>query len=214
MIEPVHRLLVSLLILICCYGSQGAGQERPSNVFRVNANVVLVDVSVKDPTSNAPVRDLRPDTFKVFDDGHPRAIAHFSREGDTRRPLCLLLFMDLWTMYGRKYLTQPTAMLRLAEIDLAWRPTEIAGTIMKQNDARSHTQFVVVGLIDDLFAFKRGEREQVGEMGARASVTFYGLPRYVLGLSLDDRVQGAGRTQVRARRSYYLPPSKTALPWS
>ena len=224
--------------------------EPNQEVVRVNTRVVFVEVSVKDTKTNAPVRDLSRENFQVLDDGKPRELTYFSREGDTRRPLSLLLFIDVWSMYGRKYLTKPAAMLRLADalqklapedevavmttwleegdvpgtalpkvrmasdftsdrqrtiavlrdvpklvteqellldkiardggrskwdIEIAWNLTEIAGIVMTQDAARPKTQFVVVGLLDDLFALNRGERESVAEMSARADVTFYGL---------------------------------------
>ncbi|MFN2453305.1 MAG: VWA domain-containing protein [Pyrinomonadaceae bacterium] len=228
----------------------GAAQNQSEDVVRVNTRVVFVDVSVKDAKTNAPLRDLSLKNFQVLDDDKPRALTYFSREGDTRRPLSMLLFVDLWSTYGRKYIKQPAAMLRLAdalrqlapedevgvmttwveegdvpgvalpkvklvsdftsnrqrtiaalrdvpklvseqekllekiardaglskwEIDLAWSLTEIAEIVMTQNAARRNRQFVVAGLIDDLFALERGERRAVAEMSARAGVTFYGL---------------------------------------
>ena len=68
MIKPVHRFLLGLLIPFC-YGSPGVSEERLRDVFRVNTKVVLVDLSVKDAKSKAPVRDLGPEHFKGFDNG-------------------------------------------------------------------------------------------------------------------------------------------------
>lgn len=265
--KPVFLLLLCVNIHIC-YLPISVAQERPGNipnaasrptdatqnqsedVVRVNTRVVFVDVSVKDAKTREPVRDLSLNNFQVFDDGKPRALTYFSREGDTLRPLSMLLFIDLWSMYGRKYLKQSAAMLRLAdalpqlapedevalmttwieegdmhgvalpkvrlvsdftsdhqrtiaalrsvpelvreqenllekisqdsgrpkwEIEVSWSLTEIAETVMTQDAARPKTQFVVVGLIDDLFALVRGERQAVAEVSARAGVTFYGL---------------------------------------
>ena len=75
---------------------------------------------------------------------------------------------------------------------------------------------------------------QPGDLATGLQIVIADLSsRYVLGFSLDDRDHGSGRMhrlevkvevanprgqmrklQVRARLSYYLPPSKTALPWS
>src|SRR5437870_4338413 len=132
MMKPVSLLLLCITIYFCC-SPAGVAQERPrsveestrkrsgtalnqsEDVVRVNTRVVFIDVSVKDAKTNAPVRDLSLKNFQVFDDGTPRVLTYFSREGDTRRPLSLLLFVDLWSMYGRKYIKQPAAMLRLAD---------------------------------------------------------------------------------------------------
>lgn len=220
------------------------------DVIRIDTRVVFVEVSVKDAKTNAPVRNLEPHNFKVFDEGRQREIAYFSREGDTRRPLSLLIFLDLWTLYGAKYVKDREAMLRLGsalrllapedevavmgtwieegkypgeavttvrlisdftrerqktldalrqvpemvedqirllksiaensglskwDIELEWNLSEIAGIVMRHNAARPQTQFVVAGLIDDLFLLRRGEKREVAEMSARAGVTFYGL---------------------------------------
>ena len=103
---------------------------------------------------------------------------------------------------------------------------------MKQNSARSRTQFVVVALIDDIFAFKRGERERVGEMGAprerpmlmtcqpRDLATGLQMAiadlssRYVLGFSLDDRDYGmvgcaVSRSRLRCLRREW-PAAKSS----
>ena len=247
------------LCLLClfCFVSTLFSQESskpsspPEEVVRVSTRVVFVDVSVKDEETNAPARDLSPENFQVYDDGRLRKLSYFSREGDTRRPLSLLIFIDLWSMYGRKYIREPSAMTRLAdvlqqrlapedqvavmttwiekgveprrpqpllktvsdfttdrnetrralteipklvaeqedllekiskdarlekwEIEVEWSLAEVAATIMRDDAARRSRQFIVVGLIDDLFALRRGERQLVAEAAAHASITFYGL---------------------------------------
>lgn len=82
--------------------------------MRVNTRAVFIDTLVRDRKTNEPVRDLKAEDFQVFDDGKPRKLSYFTREGDTRRPLALLLFIDLWTQYGRSHLKSPDAMRRLA----------------------------------------------------------------------------------------------------
>jgi hypothetical protein len=47
--------------------------------------------------------------------------------------------------------------------------------VMSQALARPTRQFIVAGLIDDLFVLNRGERNAVAETSARTGITFYGL---------------------------------------
>ena len=225
-------------------------KNQADDTIRVNTRVVFVDVSVKDAKTNAPVRDLSLKNFQILDDGKSRSLSYFTREGDTRRPLSLLIFIDLWSMYGRKYIKQRAAMSRLADalrslapedqvavmstwieegtapnyalpkvktlsgftsdrvqtiaalrkvpelvveqekflkaiedkaglsqpdLEVVWSLADIAEVVMPQAHARPTRQFVVTGLIDDLFTLKRGERDQVAELAARTGITFYGL---------------------------------------
>lgn len=86
----------------------------PDEVVRIRTRVVFLDALVKDRRTNEPVRDLAPSDFRVLDEGRPRELSYFTREGDSRRPLALLLFVDLWSMYGRAHLKSAAAMGRLA----------------------------------------------------------------------------------------------------
>src|SRR5919202_4190081 len=62
----------------------------PEEVVRTRTRVVFLDALVKDRRTNEPVRDLAPGDFEVLDEGRPRALSYFTREGDSRRPLALL----------------------------------------------------------------------------------------------------------------------------
>ncbi len=105
-----HRpLLIIVAILLNC-GTLATAQERhrtvrspdlqsnsdaalkPDDTVRVNTRVVFIDALVKDQKTNEPIRDLARADFQVLDDGKPRELSYFTREGDSRRPLALLLF--------------------------------------------------------------------------------------------------------------------------
>lgn len=75
----------------------GVTQE-PSDIVRINTRVVFVDALVKDKRTGQSVKGLTREDFQLFDDGKPRALTYFSREGDVqRRPLSLMLVFDiLW----------------------------------------------------------------------------------------------------------------------
>jgi VWFA-related protein len=233
----------------------GAGKPEvlpgPEEVVRTRTRVVFLDALVKDRRTNEPVRDLRPENFQVLDDGRPRALSYFTREGDSRRPLALLLIVDLWSVYGRSHLKSEAALARLnsalsrlapedevalmatwieegresepvpvlrmvsdftrdraatgaavlslprlvgeqerlledlagkrarltddLRLDVVWRLSDIAGEVTALTRRFPNSRFVVVGLIDDLFDLRKGEREEVTERALRAGITFNAL---------------------------------------
>jgi VWFA-related protein len=70
--------------------------EDPSELITVDTNLVLVDVDVRD-AGGRPVRDLKQQDFKLFEDGVERPIAFFNveqREG-ARRPVAIVFDVDV-----------------------------------------------------------------------------------------------------------------------
>ncbi|HEX8160505.1 MAG TPA: VWA domain-containing protein [Pyrinomonadaceae bacterium] len=70
--------------------------EDPAEVLTVDTNLVLVDVDVRDG-GGRPVRNLRQQDFKLFEDGVERPIAFFNverREG-ARRPVAIVFAVDI-----------------------------------------------------------------------------------------------------------------------
>jgi len=69
-------------------------QQRPAYsqtpTFRVQSSLVLVDVIGQDPKSGLPVRDLKKQDFRIFDNGHEVRTATFDAGVDTR-PIILWL---------------------------------------------------------------------------------------------------------------------------
>lgn len=266
MLKPLF--LAGLIALCAGPGLSAAAQEQrprtvgragepavlpgPEEVVRTRTRVVFLDALVKDRKTNEPVRDLRPENFQVLDEGRPRALSYFTREGDSRRPLALLIFVDLWSVYGRKYLKSEAALERLASalsrlapddevglmttwleegqrpgepvtalrmvgdftrdrartkaalltiprlmgeqerlledlaekrerfaddlrLDLVWRLSNIADEVIPLAERFPNSQFVVVGVTDDLFDLRKGEREEVTERAVRAGLIFDGL---------------------------------------
>src|SRR5438309_4703080 len=78
--------------------SPNSNQPAPvEDIVRVSTRVVFIDTLVRDKKTGAPVTDLPLESFQVFDDDKPRKLSYFSREGLTRRPLALVLVLDLST---------------------------------------------------------------------------------------------------------------------
>jgi Ca-activated chloride channel family protein len=68
----------------------------PSEVITVDTNLILVDVDVRDAGGN-PVRNLRRQDFKLFEDGVERPIAFFNIEqrDSARRPVAVVFAVDV-----------------------------------------------------------------------------------------------------------------------
>lgn len=262
--------LIAISIVVCVCAHARAQEQRPrtvgappraergadaahgpEEVVRIRTRVVFLDALVKDRRTNEPVRDLAPENFRVLDEGRPRALSYFTREGDSRRPLALLLFVDLWTVYGRSLLKSEAALAGMASalsklapedevgvmgtwieegpdgepapvvrtisgftrdraetraallslprlmreqeellediatrlardagdmrLDIEWKLSDLADEVVPLAERSPASQFVVVGLYDDLFGLRKGEREQVTERVLRAGMIFNGL---------------------------------------
>src|SRR6266404_4262305 len=82
------------LFLILFIASLASAQE-VADTIRVRTRAVFMDALVKDKKTGTPILDLRPENFELFDDGQPRPISYFTREGQARKPLALVLILDL-----------------------------------------------------------------------------------------------------------------------
>jgi VWFA-related protein len=98
------HLLISLSMLFMphfCYGQEANQQVRqrrvyaqgeevsPGDVIRVDTDLVPVEVTVRDGAGQ-PVRGLRRDDFRIFEDGVERPISFFSAESTGGKARCLL----------------------------------------------------------------------------------------------------------------------------
>lgn len=65
-------------------------------VYRVDTDLVLVDVTVTD-AEGRPVRDLRAEDFKLYEDGVERPLAFFNleRRGGVKRPVAIVFALDV-----------------------------------------------------------------------------------------------------------------------
>jgi VWFA-related protein len=72
-----------------------ASAQEVAETIKVRTRVVFMDALVKDKHTGTNVSDLTADNFAVLDDGQPRTISYFTREGQARKPLALILILDL-----------------------------------------------------------------------------------------------------------------------
>src|SRR5713226_1410584 len=65
--------------------------QEVADTIKVRTRVVFIDTLVRDKKTGAPVMDLPVESFQVLDDGKPRRLSYFNREGLGRRPLAIVL---------------------------------------------------------------------------------------------------------------------------
>src|SRR6266404_8553523 len=90
----VFLILVAFVAIVLSQPASVAAQE-VAETIRVRTRVVFMDALVKDKRTGVPISDLKPENFELFDDGQPRPISYFTREGQARKPLALVLILDL-----------------------------------------------------------------------------------------------------------------------
>lgn len=70
--------------------------EPEDDVLRIDTDLVLVDVAVTD-AAGQPVKNLRPQDFKIYEDGLERPVSFFNveRRGGGARPVALVFAVDV-----------------------------------------------------------------------------------------------------------------------
>src|SRR3989454_5718782 len=88
-------LRLSVILLLVIFAVPATSAQEVADTIKVRTRVVFLDALVKEKKTGIPISDLNPENFEVFDDGQPRAISYFTREGQARKPLALILILDL-----------------------------------------------------------------------------------------------------------------------
>src|SRR5437016_12539414 len=124
------RLGVILLLVIFAVPATSA--QEVADTIKVRTRVVFLDALVKDKRTGVPISDLKPENFEVYDDGKPRAISYFTREGQARKPLALVLILDLRDDGAGRFLKRPEILKAMAD-ELAKLPPGDEVGIMAMN---------------------------------------------------------------------------------
>ncbi|HEU4506697.1 MAG TPA: VWA domain-containing protein [Pyrinomonadaceae bacterium] len=114
-----RRLL--LLAILATLASVSTYAQEVEDTVKIKTRVVFLDALVKDKKTNAPVSNLAPENFEVLDDGKPRNITYFTREGQARKPLALIVILDLREDGAGRFLKRPE-ILKAMEDELAKLP--------------------------------------------------------------------------------------------
>ena len=111
------RLLVILaaLIAIIVIGSHSVAAQEVAETIRINTRVVFMDALVKDKRTGVPIADLTTENFEIFDDGTSRPVSYFTREGQARKPLALVLILDLRDDGAGRFLKRPEILKAMGD---------------------------------------------------------------------------------------------------
>src|SRR5713226_1938495 len=110
----VFVILVAFVSIALSQTARVSAQE-VADTIKVNTRVVFMDALVKDKRTGVPISDLKPENFEVYDDGKPRAISYFTREGQARKPLALVLILDLRDDGAGRFLKRPEILKAMAD---------------------------------------------------------------------------------------------------
>jgi VWFA-related protein len=134
-----HRFPLLLLFIVATFASLpvplSTEAQEVEDTIKIKTRVVFLDALVKDKKTNLPISNLTTENFQVLDDGKPRNISYFTREGQARKPLALILILDLREDGAGRFLKQ-TEILKAMENELAKLPPgdEVAILAMDMNN--------------------------------------------------------------------------------
>lgn len=131
----MYRYRFLVLVIIATLTSFSARAQEVEDTIRIKTRVVFLDALVKDQKTNEPISNLTTENFQVLDNGKPRDISYFTREGQARKPLALVLILDLREDGAGRFLKHEE-ILKSMENELAKLPPgdEVAIMAMDVSD--------------------------------------------------------------------------------
>lgn len=139
------RLLLGLVLVALALPVQAQEVE---DTIRIKTRVVFLDALVKDKKTNLPVSNLATENFEVLDDGKPRNISYFTREGQARKPLALVLIVDVREDGAGRFLKR-AEIIKTMEAELAKLPPEDEVAIMAMDIGEDERRFWVTEFTND-----------------------------------------------------------------
>src|SRR4030095_2453868 len=110
----VCATFIFVFVLICSLQLLSQAQE-VEDTIRIKTRVVFLDALVKDKKTGLPITNLGTENFTVLDDGKPREVTYFTREGQARKPLALVLILDLRDDGAGRFLKRPEIRKAMAD---------------------------------------------------------------------------------------------------
>ena len=142
----MYRLL--LLIIIAALAFVSINAQEVDDTIKIKTRVVFLDALVKDKKTNLPISNLAPENFEVLDDGKPRDISYFTREGQARKPLALILILDLREDGAGRFLKQPE-ILKAMEEQLAKLPAGDEVAILAMDTGEDEERYWLTEFTND-----------------------------------------------------------------
>jgi VWFA-related protein len=121
-----------MALLIVIFYASGASAQEVGDTIKVRTRVVFMDALVKDKKTGIPISDLKPENFELFDDGKPRTISYFTREGQARKPLAMIIILDCRDDGAGRFLKRPEILKAMTD-ELAKLPPGDEVGIMAMN---------------------------------------------------------------------------------
>src|SRR6266446_83019 len=90
--SPLLLLLISSVFLTGVYGTGLAQEKEPTEVIKVNTDLVVFDAQVIDKKTKRIIGDLGKDDFQITENGIRQTVSYFSRD---ELPLSILLLLDV-----------------------------------------------------------------------------------------------------------------------
>lgn len=170
--------------------TQGSDEVDEGDVVRVDTQLVSVPAVVTD-SSGRPLSGLKPDNFRIIEDGQPQTIANF---GTTETPFEIALLLD--TSGSTR---DDVALIRAAANSFieALRPGDRVG-IVAFNQARTVAEpIAAVEVLAPLTDDREALRAAIDNLGASQGTPYYdGLERVADGIFHDQP-----KDDVRGRRA-------------
>jgi VWFA-related protein len=142
----MRRLL--LLIVLAAISFVSIHAQEVEDTIKIKTRVVFLDALVKDKKTNLPISNLTTGNFEVLDDGKARNISYFTREGQARKPLALILILDLREDGAGRFLKQ-TEILKAMESELAKLPPGDEVAIMAMDIAEDEQRLWLTDFTND-----------------------------------------------------------------
>ena len=139
------RLLMILVLLLCAVP---AYTQEVEDTIKIKTRVVFLDALVKDKKTNQPVSNLATENFEVLDEGKPRPISYFTREGQARKPLAMVLILDIREDGAGRFLKR-AEVIKAMESELAKLPQGDEVAIMLMDMGEDERRFWVTEFTND-----------------------------------------------------------------
>jgi VWFA-related protein len=133
----LNALFLILAVMLSCISTTAQEVE---DTIRIKTRVVFLDAFVKDKKTKLPITNLATENFQVLDNGKPRNIAYFTREGEARKPLALILILDLREDGVARFLKRPE-VIKSMEDQLAKLPPGDEVAIMAMDIGEDENRF-------------------------------------------------------------------------
>ena len=137
-----------LLLTILALASFPINAQEVEDTIKIKTRVVFLDALVKDKKTSLPISNLTNENFEVLDDGKPRSISYFTREGQARKPLALILILDLREDGAGRFLKRPE-ILKSMEDELAKLPPGDEVAIMVMDIAEDEERYWLTDFTND-----------------------------------------------------------------